>query len=173
MGLLDFQRNLSLLLIWAIVYGLIFSLLALAATLIHFRGKKELRLLAAVIAVAFGLLIVFSRRIPWFDVLRPLPLMMASVATVSACSFYRNRTDAHAVNRLVLQFAMAVFAFVMLLKIIFFVRIYHYGFILAMPATLMGICILTCWIPNAIRKRGGSSSFFLAAALVFLPTTAD
>ena len=50
-------------------------------------------------------------------------------------------------------------------------RIFHYGFILAMPAALLTVAALLEWIPAAIARRGGSAAVFRAAALAGIAVT--
>jgi hypothetical protein len=47
-------------------------------------------------------------------------------------------------------------------------RIYHYGFALAMPATLMFIVALLGWFPRWLDRGGGSGAIFRYCALVIL-----
>ena len=63
---------------------------------------------------------------------------------------------------------MAVFALALLLKILLNSRVYHYGFVLAMPATLLVVLIWLEWIPAWIEQRGGHGGVFRAVGLGLL-----
>ena len=82
----------------------------------------------------------------------------------------RGRADAPDA-RLVMQFVVATFALLMLGKMLLNVLLYHYGFALAMPATLVTIALLASWWPNFIDRRGGTGAVLrgaAAAATLFL-----
>src|SRR5439155_76720 len=63
---------------------------------------------------------------------------------------------------------VVVFALTLLAKIFFNVHAYHYGFALAMPATLLVVVALVGWAPAAITARGGCGALFRAVALACL-----
>jgi hypothetical protein len=56
----------------------------------------------------------------------------------------------------------AAFALACLLKMMLNVRINHYGFVLAMPATMLMIVALLDWIPAELARRGGNGGFYAA-----------
>ena len=53
------------------------------------------------------------------------------------------------------RLCLAVFAGVLLLKMILNVRVGHYGFALAMPATLVVSTSMIAWLPTWVSGRGG------------------
>ncbi len=63
---------------------------------------------------------------------------------------------------------LSVFAFVLLGKIILNSRVYQYGFVLAMPATLLLVLCLTHWLPLWIDRRGGRGAVFRHVATALL-----
>jgi hypothetical protein len=67
--------------------------------------------------------------------------------------------------RLVMQFVVACFAMLMLGKMLLNVLLFHYGFALAMPATLVTVALLASWWPNFIDRRGGSGAILRGAAV--------
>jgi hypothetical protein len=64
-----------------------------------------------------------------------------------------------------LHVALASFSGLLLLKLGLNARVYHYGFALAMPATLLVITWLGEGVPTFLRRRGGSGTIFQAAVL--------
>jgi hypothetical protein len=68
-----------------------------------------------------------------------------------------------------IRLALVVFAGLLLGKMILQPRVYHYGFVLAMPATLLLVTTLVAWLPAVIDRAGGCGKLFRAAALAALP----
>lgn len=68
-------------------------------------------------------------------------------------------------RRLVMQLVAALFALLLLGKIFLNVQLLHYGFALAMPATLVMTALLASWWPNFIDRRGGSGLILRSAAI--------
>src|SRR5262249_221204 len=66
------------------------------------------------------------------------------------------------------QLSLTVFAFLLLGKIILNTRIYHYGFVLAMPAALLLVVALLDWLPAVIASFGGCAGIVRAASLAGL-----
>jgi len=63
----------------------------------------------------------------------------------------------------------AVFSFVLLAKILLHPRLYHFGFALAMPATLLMVACFMWLLPKVIKRFGGTGFTFrrvIAAALL-------
>ena len=109
------------------------------------------------VAVVLG---AFSVPSVWLEAPRALPLVTLGVAVaVSGGLFGPRRAPA---------LALAVFALALLAKIFFNVHAYHYGFALAMPATLLLVVALVGWVPAAIVGRGGSGALFRAVAFACL-----
>src|ERR1019366_9976048 len=104
----------------------------------------------------------------WLSAIRPLPVVLIVIGVVSAIDFINSRKDSQESVPLILRLTVLVYAFALLGKIILNVHVYHYGFALAMPATLVLIAALLCWIPAAITQRGGNGGVFRAAALAVL-----
>jgi hypothetical protein len=101
----------------------------------------------------------------WLQAARALPLwigLLVAAALVEAARAWR-RGDA--LDGVALRAALLMFALALLAKMPLNARIYHYGFALAMPATLMLVAALVGWAPVAITRRGGQGGIFAAAAL--------
>lgn len=62
-------------------------------------------------------------------------------------------------------FVFAVFSIALLLKVLFSAQIIHYGFVLALPATILCVCALLDWLPELLsRHRAGVGQIFRAGA---------
>jgi hypothetical protein len=124
------------------------------------------------IQIYLGLLIVvplivlawiFRNEIPFRDAARALPLFM----TVGIFYFFwRHVTQKD--FRYLPGFGVCLFSLLLLAKMLFNTRFYHYGFALAMPATMIWIVMLTDWIPGYIHNRGFNPLGFKAAAIAVI-----
>lgn len=125
--------------------------------------------LLSFVAVA-GLMYWFAERIPWDLLFWPLPLFAAAIVLFFGWKLLAASGDG--LGRGVPLFTLSVFSAALLIKIVFVTRIYGYGFVLAMPATLFVCYMLLSHIPAALNRRWGSSGIFrysvLAALLVML-----
>jgi hypothetical protein len=106
----------------------------------------------------------------WFQTARPLPLWALIAAATSAWAVRRRRAlpdfPVHAA-----RLALAVFALLLLPRIVLNARLYHYGFVLALPATLVVWAALLDWIPQALDRRGAAGGVVRASALAALAVT--
>ena len=102
-------------------------------------------------------------RVNWLDAVRPAPLVLLVACVVLAARLIRKR-DA----RLVPPLALLVWAGTMLAKMPLNAHVHHYGFALAMPATLMLVVILVGWLPRLLERRGASGWPMRAGALAGL-----
>ncbi len=135
-------------------------------------GAAAFALLAAagLIAPALG------APVAWVEALRPLPLVLLVLALARGARAART-ADADERERAVRDLAWTVFALLLLAKIALDARPSHYGFALALPATLVYVAWLVGRAPAGLRARGGGALFrgavlgVLLAALVGLSRT--
>lgn len=110
----------------------------------------------------------FTHRIPWLNMVPSLPLLVLVVIGYQAGRLIRfqreGRPDGH--DLFILTFA--VFSFVLMFKILFNVRVYHYGFALAMPGAMLMIGILTHTLPDRLAPPRGSTAFYKGVAVTAL-----
>jgi hypothetical protein len=110
---------------------LVYVAVALAGLLLAFAGSRVVgRMKWAVIAAlifswALAWWFMVTRIIPPFEIFRPLPLVCFGLVVFFA--FRRNFQ----------AFLFAIFAMLLLLKILFYGHIFHYGFVLSAPAVLL------------------------------------
>jgi len=119
-----------------------------------------------------ALIFRFNSMIPWPELLRPLPLI-----TLFLSMFYLkhllsgNPVDIHRGPYFPL-FVLSLFSCVLLLKILLNTHLFHYGFALAMPATLIFLWILVFAVPNHKPFFKQPATFYrnaiLALILVFM-----
>ena len=110
-------------------------------------------------AVAFVLLVLFDRLIPWMELPRLLPFAAAAAAIAAATRLARSRGRAAGL------FVMAVFALAMTGKAALNLHLFHYGFFLALPATVLVLVVLVHHAPLRAAARGGNGAVFRAAAV--------
>jgi hypothetical protein len=129
------------------------------------RGARQLGPRIALCAAAgeIAALALAGPRIDWLAALRPLPLFSLAAIALLAVAAIRRPT-----GRSPIALAFAVLAFAMLAKMILHVRVGHYGFALALPATLLAVVALVGWLPAWLDRIGAHGVVLRAAALAVL-----
>jgi hypothetical protein len=136
------------------------------------RQRPELRRPLAIAAAALVLVLLVPgwRARWWLQAARPLPLWALLAAATSAWSIRGRRGHpdfpVHAA-----RLALAVFALLLLPRIVLNARLYHYGFVLAVPATLVLWAALLDWVPQELDRRGAAGGVVRAAGLAALAVT--
>ncbi|MEE9614544.1 MAG: glycosyltransferase family 39 protein [Thermodesulfobacteriota bacterium] len=151
------------------VAALYFGWFSLIAAVNHMLGKIggpfRRRGLLISFAVTMLLLVGFSSAVPWLKILRPLPIVTAIIGVVLLARLVRGRESGEARERDIMRFVIAVFSFMLLLKVLLNIDIRFYGFALAMPAALLTVKALVAWVPSYLNRVSGYSVFFRWAAL--------
>ena len=169
MGIDGWPGNTVLLLKWSFYYAVFFALSTLAALALRRRSPVQLALSIGVFALI--VLAAWKMPVPWSQIMRPLPVVLVGLGLALLIGICRRRDTPVLPSEPILALALIVFSAVLLGKMFLLSRIYHYGFVLAMPATLMLVVALFGWIPTEIERRGGYGGFFVAAALAVLLLT--
>ncbi|WP_242359844.1 glycosyltransferase family 39 protein [Anaeromyxobacter sp. SG17] len=164
--------NLAALARWAGGYVLVAGLGVAAALAAH-----RLRLSSFVWSVgAFALTVAgLTSLVPpwhWLDVARPLPLFVLFGAAAYAWRAFRGPPGEARTSASSLGFALATFALALLGKMLLNARIIHYGFALAMPASLLAIVWFTWSAPKLLESRGLRGGVFRGVATGFLAVIA-
>lgn len=160
-------ENLGLLFAWAGRWLLVFGPAAALAWVVGRRAKgvqgaKEvLWPIAAFAGAGAALFTLQPEGTAWLEAGRPLPLFALLALVACGIAFWRKRRN----PRAILPACFALYALVLLAKMILHARLQMYGFALAMPAAMLVVVALVAWIPDAIERRGGSGAVFRAAAL--------
>lgn len=127
---------------------------------------------AAALLVVGGLLAWRLRSIDWLAAARPLPLFALAIGAV-AWTVLRRSQDPESTRRARAWLALSAFAFVLLLKMILHARVQHYGFALALPATLLTVAALVGVLPRELERRGRAGVVLrLGALALFAVATA-
>lgn len=150
---------------WAAGWLFVFAPATIAAW--YARGSRAATGWVAAIAGALyaGALLAFGDQVVWTNALRPLS-MFALAATVAVAVAANRCAETRA--RWTTALGLGVLALAMLAKMMLNTRVDHYGFALALPATLLAVTALVGWIPRVIDRAGGRGAVLRVAALVAL-----
>ncbi|MCG6873287.1 MAG: glycosyltransferase family 39 protein [Gammaproteobacteria bacterium] len=96
---------------------------------------------------------------------RPLPLVMLAALAVALAAAWRRGDPSRSHSAVI---GLSVFAGVLLLKMALNARIYHYGFALAMPASLLAVAISQHQLPGWLASRGSNRNLFRALVVATL-----
>jgi hypothetical protein len=126
--------------------------------------RSQMKWLSPVVFVVFGSAALYAIwQVEHWDVLgRPL-IVFAIVLPVALLVVYvrtRERTP-----RQIFQLTFAAFALVLLAKIYLNVRLYHYGFALALPVMVLCLMTFVCWLPRWLESRNHDGWIVRAAML--------
>lgn len=130
-------------------------------------GSILLKLLyLATAALAF---VIFSPL--WSEFARPFTLFLICIAFLELGRLRGTSRDDNLRVVQIFRAAFAAFAVVLTLKMGLYTRVYHYGFALAMPGTLLVMFYALQEFPDWIGQRGGRRTYSIACVggLLFLP----
>jgi Dolichyl-phosphate-mannose-protein mannosyltransferase len=146
-----------------------FVLIAAAADVICRRSVRNPRSIAVGLGIVF-LLVLYAKLdlLPWMDLPRALPLttFLALAIFIALLVKYPRRMESW--QTLLPMILWAAFALALLPKMALNVHLYHVGFYMAMPATLVLLICLTYWIPKLLKERWGCGVVFRSLALAIL-----
>jgi hypothetical protein len=140
----------------------VFGALSLGADRLLPRGRALLPASAAAGAGLFALLVARPTLVPWSELARALPVTasLACAGLLAVCA--RQRGNREGLARWGPLALYALLALALLAKLALRVRFGHYGFVLAMPATLLLVASLLHLLPARLGPGRGA----LARALV-------
>lgn len=159
MGLDDVGSSVASLIAWSLAAAFVLGGVSLLACKLRGAGGPWPRLVAA--PVACLALLVASPSLDWSNAGRPLPLAMLGLAALSWWQARSDRADRAAQVR----FALAVLGGAALLKLGLFARLHHYGFALAVPATLLCVHAAVDVLPDLVERRRGDGRLVRAAVV--------
>jgi hypothetical protein len=160
--------NLSRMLIM-FVGVVIFILGAVTADVVSRRATRHTWLTAIVLGLVFLLALYLEfDLLPWLDIPRVLPLTTSLALAVFVALLLKHPRRMELWPALLPMVLWTTFALGLLSKMVLNVHLYHYGFYLAMPATLVLVICLTYWIPTVLRRTIGCGVVFRTLALAIL-----
>jgi len=111
------------------------------------------------------LLDLFLIKIPIMDMPRPLPLFLLLLAIYYLNEIIFKKTPDN--KTLIVLFTFTLFSLALLLKIILNTHVYHYGFALALPGTLIFIRWILYEFPGQYKLISGPTQFFRVTVSTF------
>ncbi|CAI2719375.1 ArnT family glycosyltransferase [Nitrospina watsonii] len=123
---------------------------------------------AAVLAVAGGLFLARDF-IPWLEITRSFPILLLLFLIVQARGLYKSVDRKSFVLRHLPLWTFTLFAVAMTFKVFFNLKMYHLGFALALPATLVIlVLVFGNWLPRVDPVDVSRSFLQPVAYTVFL-----
>ena len=119
-------------------------------------------------AARLGVLVLGFMFIPWFEFPKALPPIAASACIGLVWLFVKRRHDREAAGQILPLLMWSSFAVVLLAKMFLFARLYHYGFYLALPATVLVIIVLAWLLPDLLKGDGAQGRTFRAIVQLVL-----
>jgi hypothetical protein len=167
-GLADISGNLGRLMAWSVPY----ALAIVPAAFLSLRTRPDQRgrqaLLVALAVVASLALVIGWRHTSPAELGRPLPLFVALLGAHTLLALKQAPSQSPERASLNARLAFIVLALGLLGKILFDARFFHYGFVLAVPGTILMVLALIDWFPQWIAKRGGAATAFRLTAVALL-----
>ena len=169
MGISDVGSNLGKLgktLVW---YAVALGAVTLAAIGLRRARSAQLPLAIAVFAAAAVGGYQLGGEAWVDDATRPLPLLIAALVGYGLLRFLHTwRQEPREAADAALQVAFALFGLGLLGKMFLDVKVYHYGFVLAVPGTLLLVVTTIDAFPALVARWGGDVTIARAGALGLL-----
>ena len=159
LGIDEATHNLTRMAFFTILFIACFMLLFFLNHLLKDRPKQawSFAVLVSFVILGFASYQDFS----WIELPRPLPLFM--VIIFLTCNLKQRLYPSN------LTFlCLTLFSFLLMLKMILNVHVYHYGFVLALPATLVFIKAILDELSELSSKVSGSSAFIKTVSLTLV-----
>jgi len=137
-------------------FALLGILLKYLRTRIHRKRSPEAIIFFICTVLAFLFYFWIKKEI-FLEILRPLPLLLLVLGLYLFSTLLQNRDDPQKKEKVLPLLILTVFAFILLSKIILNVHVYHYGFALAMPGTLLLTMVFVYQMPVLIGKLWGGT----------------
>jgi len=162
MGLLDPSASLLAMAIVGLVYAAAVAIPAVICLVS--KRRRGYRILATGLFLLEGAALLYLQRGPgYLKAALPFPVLL--LVTTAICLAAHRRTRSPTVAYLA---SLALFALLLLVKMVLNTRLYHYGFVLAMPAALFLASLLLYWIPRSLETRHGDPLLFRISAVILL-----
>ncbi|HEX5045401.1 MAG TPA: hypothetical protein VFV75_21095 [Candidatus Polarisedimenticolaceae bacterium] len=167
MGTWEPARSVLALASWSLVWTAVAGTLWLAARAAGPRSRTVVAGTSALLLALSAWLAAAHRAVPWLEAMRPLPLFLLGLLGVEVVRL-RRAQGGEEPSAAILRGSLSALALVLLLKMLLYARVWHYGFVLGMPGTLLLVAALLCWIPAALQDRGRAPSIFRTGAASLL-----
>jgi len=167
-GLDDPAGNLWLMIVMAgVVLGLIlFGIVADAIA--RDRAREPAAIALAGGAMLFIALMLKPEIVPWQELPRAFPLTTLMTGAGLVVMLWKARDDESRRRVLIPAVLATSFALALMAKSSLNLHVYHYGFYLALPATLVLVVLCLEGIPRLLRERFGCGIVFKSLAIALL-----
>lgn len=165
-GLLNPAESVLAILLSAMVYVTVFGIAAAGSFIAMKRVRDRVLSIGAAFALGIILFALGTRLVQWDQAARPLPLFMLGLIIAIATGLARRHSEIRQDRaRSLVQLTLSVFALVLLGRIGLNAAFYRYGFVLALPATVLLLVTLFHWIPARLAAAGADGEAFRAFSL--------
>lgn len=159
---------------WENLFGMIAALFVLVSLLgaiawadVRWRRRTLSRRRLAIACLIVAILVLASiDMVPWLELARPLPVLSGGILAAALMRVLRHRSSSQTVERVFPLVLWACFSTVLLAKVVLRTTISHYGFYLAMPASLLMVGAITGLAPEALRAEFRDNAGRVFRALV-------
>jgi hypothetical protein len=156
MGLIQPVESLMAIIRWSVIYVAVFGPAIWIGMSKRLGTRSRLTFSIGWTSIVALVMILKISDVEWPLAFRPLPLVLLVALGVLLGKWCRQNIEIGHRRLIARAFSICLFAFVLLGKMIFAARIYQYGFVLAMPATMILVVIVLSWLPRYMQTRGGS-----------------
>lgn len=150
------------------IFMLYFALIFLLSRIKTQNLKKAL--MGLIILTLIILISPIVKNTSWLEMARPLPVIIFLFGIYIFIIILLSIHIPQKAKSLLPFFVLAIFSFVALFKIILNTRVYHYGFVLAMPASLLLVMLLLYQMPNFLGKLFGGKDFVRIISMILVVT---
>jgi hypothetical protein len=168
----DLSRNLALIFSAGAMHGTLLAGFALACAGIHRLGKPEhrSRRIAAFWIASAGAAVACYYGIRWVVFFRPLTVYLPLLSGFLIWTAFRSDSHAEDLRTISGRMVVAVFAWVLTLKVAFKIEIFYYGFVLAMPAALFWVGFVLHGLPRFFSRWFGDCGYLKPACVALAVT---
>jgi 4-amino-4-deoxy-L-arabinose transferase-like glycosyltransferase len=168
MGTDSISNNVAIIIVYSLIF--VFALTVLVFInhkLIRFKGNSTLpNILLS--SLTLSLAIWFYPKIPWAELLKPLPLILFCFGIYLIIRIKNNQTNNNFLIQKIPLATLTLFSLILLSKMILNVHVYHYGFALAMPGALILVVIMFYEIPCFAKKISLTANTYRSVALTVI-----
>ena len=162
--------NLKMLLMAAEVYIGVFILYGVSSFLpnrIKTNSLKKIAMALIILALIMSAPFII-KNINWLEIGRPLPVFTLLFGIYVFIKMASSARTPQKMKSLLPLFVLSILSFTILFKMILNSHLFHYGFVLAMPATLLLVMTLLYQIPDFFGRLFGNKYFIRLVGLILV-----
>ncbi len=113
----------------------------------------------------FSIILLFNNQISWKEIIKPLPVFLLILTFYFIKKINESPRSSNNISHYFTQLIFSIFSFILLLKIIFNVHSFHYGFALALPGTLILVKFFLNDFPKWFSKNVVISPLYINSCM--------